>query len=72
MDILKIANASPLLSGQGLVPLSSAASEMGLTEQQLLIEMRNTGGELLFQAEDWPGKAIPIDQVERVLNSVEN
>jgi hypothetical protein len=65
MDVVKVSEGSPLLAGQGLISLSSAAFELGLTDHELLMEMRNTGMELLFQADDWSGKAIPIDKVER-------
>lgn len=65
MDLIKVSNGSALLSGKGIIPVLTAASELGLSPEELLLEMWNTNTEVLFQAVDWSGTAIPIDQVER-------
>ncbi|MFC6282458.1 MULTISPECIES: site-specific integrase [Polaromonas] len=65
MDLIKVSQGSPLLSGKGVIPVVAAASELGMTADELLLEMWNTNTEVFFEAHGWEGKSIHIDEVER-------
>lgn len=78
LDIEKLATASPLLHGDGLISIREAAKTIGLTEDSLLSELLNERAELYTQAQHWPGWSVAdIDTIERdfdgtfILNDVE-
>lgn len=78
LDVDKLATASPLLHGEGLISICEAAKAIGLSDGSLLAELRNERAELFTQAQHWEGWFVAdLDCVERdfdgafVLNDVE-
>lgn len=77
MDILKIAQGSPLLFGEGLIRFADVALEFETDPKQLLMEVINSRIPLLCIADGWNGiEVADINEVERendgtfVLNGV--
>lgn len=78
LDVEKLATASPLLHGEGLISVCEAAKAIGLSDSSLLAELRNERAELFTQAQHWEGWFVAdLDCIERdfdgafVLNDVE-
>lgn len=78
LDVEKLATASPLLHGDGLIPIPDAAKAIGLSEGSLLNELRHERAELFTQALHWQGYGVAeVESVERdfdgsfILNDVE-
>jgi integrase len=78
LDIEKLTAASPLLTGEGLIPISEAAKVIGLSGVSLLGELLNERAEIFTQAQHWQGwRVADIYSIERdfdgtfVLNDVE-
>jgi hypothetical protein len=79
LDLEKLAAGSPLLLGEGLIPIDEAARAIGLTPGSLLGEMRNDRTEVYVQAQAWAGwQVAELGDIERdddgpgfVLNDVE-
>lgn len=79
LDLEKLSAGSPLLLGEGLIPIEEAARAIGLTSGSLLSEMRNTRTPIYVQAQAWQGWQVPdLATIERdydgsgfVLNDVE-
>lgn len=78
LDVDKLATASPLLHGEGLISICEAAKAIGLSNGSLLAELRNERAELFTQAQHWDGWFVAdLDCIERdfdgafVLNDVE-
>lgn len=78
LDVEKLATASPLLQGEGLIPVNEAARAIGLSIGSLLGELRNERAELFTHAQHWQGWSVAnVETVERdfdgafVLNDVE-
>ena len=79
LDLEKLSAGSPLLLGEGLIPIDEAARAIGLTAGSLLGEMRNGRIPIFIQAQAWQGWQVPdLDAIERdydgsgfVLNDVE-
>lgn len=58
LDLDRIATPSPLLAGEGLLPLIEAAKAIGMSVDALLGELRNSGAELFTQAQHWQGRSV--------------
>lgn len=79
LDLEKLSAGSPLLLGEGLIPIEEAARAIGLTPGSLLGEMRNERTSVYVQAQAWQGWQVPdLNAIERdyegsgfVLNDVE-
>lgn len=79
LDLEKLSAGSPLLLGEGLIPIEEAARAIGLTPGSLLGEMRNDRTPIYVQAQAWQGWQVPdLAVIERdyngsgfVLNDVE-
>lgn len=78
LDVEKLATASPLLHGEGLISICEAAKAIGLSDSSLLAELRHDRTELFTQAQHWQGWWVAdIDAIERdfdgafILNDVE-
>lgn len=79
LDLERLSAGSPLLLGEGLIPIDEAARAIGLTAGSLLGEMRNGRIPIFVQAQAWQGWQVPdLDAIERdydesgfVLNDVE-
>lgn len=79
LDLEKLSAGSPLLLGEGLIPIEEAARAIGLTPGSLLGEMRNDRTPIYVQAQAWQGWQVPdLTAIERdyngsgfVLNDVE-
>jgi hypothetical protein len=78
LDVEKLATASPLLHGEGLISICEAAKAIGLSDGSLLAELRNERAELFAQAQHWDGWFVSdLDCIERdfdgafILNDVE-
>lgn len=66
LDIQRLASAGALLHGEGLISIPDAAGAMGLSVGALLSELRNTGAELITQANHWQGWSVAdLWEVER-------
>lgn len=79
LDIEKLATTSPLLQGDGLIPIPEAAKAIGLSDGSLLGELRNDRAPVYVQARNWKGWHVPdLDDVRRdydgtfILNDVED
>lgn len=64
LDPQRLQAGSPLLTGDGLIPLESAAREMGLSVSDVLTEARNRGLELRADALGWEGSDVPAGDLE--------
>lgn len=53
LDIDRLATSSPLLVGEGMLPVVEAASLIGLPINALLAEMLNVHADVFVQAENW-------------------
>ncbi|MDP1928424.1 MAG: hypothetical protein Q8K62_07930 [Thiobacillus sp.] len=79
LDLEKLSTGSPLLLGEGLIPIDEAARAIGLTSGSLLGEMLNDRTPIYVQAQAWQGWQVPdLAAIERdynesgfVLNDVE-
>lgn len=78
LDVEKLATASPLVHGEGLVPICEAAKAIGLSDNSLLSELRNERADLFTQAQHWNGLSVAdIEAIERdydgsfIMNDVE-
>ncbi len=78
LDVEKLATASPLLHGEGLISICEAAKAIGLSDGSLLAELRNERAELFIQAQHWEGWFVSdLENIERdfdgtfILNDVE-
>lgn len=79
LDLEKLSAGSPLLLGEGLIPIEEAARAIGLTAGSLLGEMRNGRIPIFVQAQAWQGWRVhDLAVIERdydesgfVLNDVE-
>lgn len=79
LDIEKLASASPLLKGDGLISLPEAAKAIGLSVGALLGELLHDRAAIYIQARNWKGWSISnLDDVCRdydgsfILNDVED
>jgi integrase len=59
LDLEKLSAGSPLLLGEGLIPIEVAAMAGGLTVGSLLGEMRNARTPIYVQAQAWQGWQVP-------------
>ncbi|MHB1402127.1 MAG: site-specific integrase [Thiobacillus sp.] len=79
LDLEKLSAGSPLLLGEGLIPIDEAARAIGLTSGSLLGEMLNDRTTIYVQAQGWQGCQVPdLTAIERdynesgfILNDVE-
>lgn len=78
LDLERLTTSSPLLSGEGLIPLIEAAKAIGMGTEALLGELRGEGADLFTQSQHWRGWRIPdIGDIERdfdgsfILNDIE-
>lgn len=78
LDVEKLATASPLVHGEGLMPVCEAAKAIGLSDKNLLGELHNERADLFTQAQHWNGLSVAdIEAIERdydgsfIMNDVE-
>jgi hypothetical protein len=79
LDLERLSAGSPLLLGEGLIPIDEAARAIGLTPGSLFGEMHNDRAEVYVQAQAWQGwQVAELGDIERndegsgfVLNDVE-
>jgi hypothetical protein len=64
LDPRQLVAGSPLLAGDGLIPIESAAREMGLSVANVLTEARNRALELRIEASAWEGTEMPAGELE--------
>lgn len=70
LDIEKLATASPLLNGDGLISVCEAARVIGLPERALLGELLNYRARLYTHAQRWFGCHVPkLADIERDYDS---
>ena len=79
LDLDRIATPSPLLAGDGLLPVIEAAKAIGMSADTLLGELRNERADLFTQAQHWHGLSVAnIYDIDRdydgtfILNDVED
>lgn len=78
LEVERLATASPLLQGDGLISICQGAKAIGVSDGILLTELRNERTELFTQAQYWEGWVVAeIDAIELdydgtfILNDVE-
>ncbi len=64
LDPIRLVAGSPLLKGDGLITLESAARELGLHVIDMLTEARNRAHELRIEATGWVGTDLPAGELE--------
>lgn len=66
MDVIKVADGSPLLLGAGFVRVADAARAIGLAPETMLQEVANDGAALWCHADHWSGWRVDdLDSVDR-------